>query len=242
MFLIIAFATGGICKENRIITVGSMNWEPFFGESLPEGGFFTEITRTAFQRVGYDLIVEFHPWKRSLEMAKRGRFHGLLGAYYNEERTHYFIYPDSIYDNEEVFFCRKDAQISFTSFEELSKYRIGVLRGSAIIETLKKANLQLDEVTDDEMNLKKLVANRIDLFPVGKVFMLNLIQTKHPDLKNAVKTLKPPVANQKMYCTISKKIPDHEKIAADFNRGLKMIKNDGTFEKILKKHGFGKTE
>ena len=92
------------------------------------------------------------------------------------------------------------------------------------------------------MNIKKLMAGRIDLICTEKITLLNLIQTKYPQWKEAVIILPQPLATYKLYNPISNKIPNHEKIVKDFNRGLKMIKEDGTFEKILTKHGFGKSE
>ena len=242
MFVLVVFITSGFSEENRKVCLATSNWEPYYGDALPGNGFYAEITRAAFQRVGIEFIVEFHPWNRALEMSKRGKFDGLLGAYYNEERSRYFTYTDSVYESQEVFFCKKDAQISYASLNDLSKYMIGVVRGWGSIEILKKANLNLDEVTDHDMNIKKLMAGRIDLICTEKIALLNLIQTKYPQWKDAIKIVPRPLVTLKIFNPISNKIPNHEKIVKDFNRGLKMIKDDGTFEKILTKHGFGEAE
>ena len=71
----------------------------------------------------------------------------------------------------------------------------------------------------------------------GKIYLLNLINTNHPELRNRIKIVNPAFQVEKLYNPITKKITDHEKIAADFNRGLELIKKDGTYNKILKKYG-----
>ena len=225
-------------SENRIITLATVNWEPFFGSNLPNGGFYTEISKSAFEKVGYQLETAFVPWKRALTGAIHGNYDGLLGAYYTEDRTKYFSYTNAVYDDELVFFSRAEDDITFKELKDLSAYKIGVRRASAQSDKLKKEpSLTIEEVNEDLQSLNKLIAKRIDLFVTGKIYLLNLINTNHPELRNRIKIVNPAFQVEKLYNPITKKITDHEKIAADFNRGLELIKKDGTYNKILKKYG-----
>lgn len=239
---ILSFTSHRVNAEERTIVLATVNWEPMFGENLPKGGFYTEITRQAFQRVGYGLKVEFVPWKRALESARKGKYGGLLGAYYSEERTQDFLYSELVYVDEVVFFRRKgEPPSTYQSLRDLIPYSIGVTRGLAYIDSLKEEepSLKLIEVNDTEQNIKKLVRKRIDLFPAGKVYILHMLQTRYPDWKDQIQTVSPPFKEEGLYNPISKNVPDHQTIVTDFNRGLQMIKDDGTFHKILNEYGFG---
>lgn len=54
--------------------------------------------------------------------------------------------------------------------------------------------------------------------------------------RSLIKILKPPFKIYDMYVAFSKRKPGYEQLTVDFNRGLKLIKADGTYEKILQKH------
>lgn len=241
----LSFTPHGANAGKRTIVLATVGWEPMFGENLPKGGFYTEITRQAFQRVGYGLEVKFVPWKRALESARQGNYDGLLGAYYNDERAQDFDYSELVYVDEQVFFGRNGEQpATYQSLRDLVPYEIGVTRGLAYVNELKKEepSLKIREVTDTEQNLTKLMKKRIDLFPAGKVYILHMLQTKYPDWRDQIQIVSPPLKTEGLYNPISKKVPDHQTIVADFNRGLQMIKDDGAFEKILNEYGFGEKE
>jgi len=46
------------------------------------------------------------------------------------------------------------------------------------------------------------------------------------------------LASNPLYIMMGRAVPDHKEIMAAFNRGLKEIRADGTFDKIMAKHGF----
>jgi polar amino acid transport system substrate-binding protein len=224
----------------RSVVFATTTWEPLLGENLPGGGFYTEISRAAFQRVDYEFTVEFVPWKRAVEETKKGNYDGLLAAGYSEERAQFFSYTDPVYIEDIVFFCRANESISYASLQDLQPYTIGVLRGSLPGDILQQEpSLTLEEVSDDEFNINKLVEKRIDLFVSGKIYILHLLQTQFPEWKEAIEVIHPPLEVVKYYNPVSKTVADHDTIVADFNRGLQMIKEDGTFDQILQKHGFG---
>ncbi len=238
ILLVVIFTCSGVCAENRTLVIAGTEWEPYYGETLPENGFFTVIIRTAFQRAGYTLNLKFVPWKRAIEKGKKGKYDSVMGAYYTEERSQHFTYSDAVYESLEVFFCKKERSISYKSFKDLAKYKIGALRGWSTTKTLKNENLNVKEVSNDSQNLKKLMNGRIDLFCATKVSMLNLIQSDYPQWKGKVKIIQPPLFRGKIYMIISKKNPTHKKIAKDLNLGLKRIRDEGTFNRIIEKYGF----
>jgi polar amino acid transport system substrate-binding protein len=84
------------------------------------------------------------------------------------------------------------------------------------------------------------MAKRIDLMISSKAFLLNMIATQFPEWKEEIDVVQPPYKVEKLHNVISKNIADASTIVADFNRGLQMIKDDGTFDRILQKHGVEK--
>lgn len=221
------------------ITLATLNWQPFYGEDLPENGFFAALSREAFKRAGYEMELEFMPWKRALEMAKKGKYDGLLGAYFNEDREKEFFYTDSIARNEESFFQKKGKNIKYENIDELKQYKVGGLRGSAPVKALQEKGMTLEEVPDDILNIKKLVGDRIDLIIAGKQQLFYNLNNM-ADLQKFVgkiEAVEPPFKSYDLYCPISKKRSDGTNIVTKFNKALQEMREDGSYDEILKRFG-----
>ena len=184
--IVLGLMTAETSAAPRNLVFATLNAPPYFGENLAGGGFYTEISREAFQRVGYTFEVEFMTWNRALELAKRGDYAGMLGMYYTEERAHDFIYTESIYDDEIVFFSRKGETMTYTTLQDLAPYTIGLMLGAAEREQFKKEpGLKVIESSSQEINVKNLMAKRLDLVLCSKVYLFNVINTQFPAWKDA---------------------------------------------------------
>lgn len=66
------------------------NWEPYYSESLPNGGVIVDITRQAFKRSGYNIKIQWLPWARALNLTKNYELDGIIGAWYTRNRAQFF--------------------------------------------------------------------------------------------------------------------------------------------------------
>jgi len=238
-FMLMTLITSiGWTKEKKIV-LATCNWEPYMGEKMPNGGLLAVITKKAFQRVGYSAKAEFVPWKRAVELTKIGKYDGLMAGYYNEKRAKIYEVTDAISYEEMGFYRKKGSKITYKTLEDLRPYIIGIGRGGQYGDEFEAATyLKKEAATDDDLNIKKLMAGRIDLLISSKIGILNLINTKYPEWKGELEFLEPALMRIGFHNMISRAIPNHKTIAADFNRGLKEITKDGTLAKIVKAHGF----
>jgi len=232
MFVIIGM-TGQTMAQEKVIVLATMNWEPVYAKSLPDGGVFTVLTREVFKRAGYRLDVKFVPWKRAIEMAKIGKYDGVMGAILSSEREKYFIGTNKIMYYESFLYTRIEENITYTALTDLKVYQIGTIRGTAPEEKLKSVGLNVNPVGTYEQNFKKLMKKRIDLME-GDMFTLS----QYPEYKGKIKKVTPPILKQPLVNIISKTRSDHAIIVADFNRELHKMIQDGSFDTILKKYRF----
>lgn len=224
--------------EKKRLVLSTMNWEPYYAKQLLNGGPVTEITKEAFKKAGYEVLIKFVPWKRALEKSKTGKYDGLMGAYFSDDRARYFAYTDKIVDAEVVLVRKKESVISYTSLQDLKPYRVGVLRGGSVNQEFDTAAyLTKIEVGKHEQGIGMLMAGRVDLIVLGKFHFLKLIHQKYPRLTDKVTIITPPLRVNSLFNTISKRHPDHKKIVTDFNRGLAEINRLGIVSGILEKHG-----
>jgi len=211
-----------------------MNWAPYYSENLPGGGYFTEITRRAFARSGYQLRVEFVPWKRAIADAKSGSWDGVMGAYHSTPREQWFSYTNAVDIDESVFVALKTRGITNATLKHLQDYRIGHILGGKYSREFDNARyLRKYAALDDALNLKKLIAGRIDVFVSSRPVVLYQIHNSHPHLKQNIEFLLPPLNRQGLYNIISKQIDNHQVLVDAFNSGLQSIRQDGTLQNIL---------
>ena len=159
--------------------------------------------------------------------------------WYREERKAWFAYSDPIPPASETgFYKTSDKNISFTTFEDLKPYTIGVGRGYVRPPGFDEAALKTSLAKDDEENLRKLHKGRVDLALTDKVVAKYIIDTKIPDAVPDLEWLPPALHVETNHFAISRQAEDFNTKLADFNRGLATIEADGTLETIIAKHGF----
>ncbi len=233
-FEILAYA------ETKIV-FATMESAPYQSEHMENQGFLVEISKESFKRVGYDLEIRFVPWKRAMSEAKFGKVDGVLGAWYNVERTKSFEYTEFIGKSTLIFIKRKSQNIEYNTLKDLKDYRIGVVRGYTYTDEFDKAAfLKKDIVPTTEQNLLKLIHKRIDVTPDIEEVVHYIIKSKIPEYLGSVESVGKPLKVHLIYNIISKKNPASKKIAQDFNIGLKMMKEDGTYDDILKENGISR--
>ena len=228
--------------EDKVVKVAINVWTPFASPELESNGPLAEVSSTAFARVGYTMNLEFLPWKRALSDAAKGRYDGLMGAYFNEERAKLFFYSRNIIGKAETgIITNIDSEYSFNQLTDLSAYKIGLLRGIEISGEFSqhKSQLNLVTVTTEGSLIRMLREGRVDMLAGSKQVIFAKFQNLYPDRTpgDYLKMIGNPLSEGLMYMAISRKIPNSEKVRDDFDRGFKMILDDGTYDRIMKKHG-----
>jgi len=217
-------------QDNPIVVAGDME---------KEGGYLAEITDTAFRRVGYDPEFVFVPWARALSGAIETEYDILLAAYRTEEREKVLLYSNPIGTTDVILLKLKIRDIHFSNIEDLRPYRIGHIKGSKVskeFDEAEKEYLEMDYVKDAEYNMKKLLAGRIDLAVEKRERIEQLLKTDFRDYADRFEIITPPLQKNFFYNCISKKHKSSYQIISDFNRGLRMIQEDGTLNAILERH------
>ena len=221
------------------VTLGTSNWAPYFASNLKNNGPLAEIVTAAFKKSGYTVEIQFMDWNRAVALSEKGKIDGLLGCYQSKERAEVLELSQAFGEATVVLFAKKGANISYSSLEDLKPYKIGTMRGNKVTEEFDSASyLKKEAVNNIELNIKKLLAGRIDLFTESKFVAQDVINSKFPQDKDKIEVLSPPLKTNTLHIGISKKKTDAKKIQQDLDAGLNAIKEDGTIDKILKSHGF----
>jgi len=238
MLIVAAILLAALSLTAKSVTITACEWEPYTGNNLSEKGLLAELATEALKIEGYTVTIKFYPWARAFEAAKTGAVDGLLGASFSPERETHFSYPEKLWINKIVIWCKTDNPLNgFVSLEKLAPAKIGVLNGSFLIDEIKEVHgLEPDLVSDIGLNIKKLCANRMPYFIESADNIKTLLSGEFKEYKDQLKMLLPAYKEDNLFLVFSKKHQNCQQLTADFNNGLKKLKSSGKYEKIIKKH------
>ncbi|MBU0971571.1 MAG: transporter substrate-binding domain-containing protein [Proteobacteria bacterium] len=227
--------------QGRIIKIGTDRWPPhedIFNEAAP--GLCTEVVRHVFENMNLRISIVQYPWARAVDLVSRGKNDGLFCALYTQERAEHCYYPtEPIATLKYLLFIKKEnrERLPFHSYEDLIDKKIGVVRGfvypGVFWDFIKKHN-NFQEVENDELNFKKLMAGRID-FAIAD-FANGTLLIKEMGLTDQIEPLLSKVIQEsELYILFSKKTMEAEFVKL-FSENLRQFKQTEKYKQINEKY------
>lgn len=230
--------TVGASAHAADFTIAALKgWPPFSGKDLPNKGFSNDVTQTALERMGHSAEIKVMPWARALEMAKRGKFEVLPSVWYSDERAKKLKFTDPIASNRIVFIKKKGDPFEFNGVESLTGKSVGIVQDYDYSEEFLNAeNFERQRANSLKINLRKLLGGRVDL-TLGDEFVAKYAMNKNmPDRADKVAYTEGALSEKKLHVTFSRTLDNVDSIVADFNEELEAMREDGTYDAILKRH------
>lgn len=232
-----SFMSQSFAKTQKL-TIAATEWAPLTSSDSERNGLLADITSEALKRVGYESQVVILPWKRALEMTRKGRYDALLGASYVEERTLDFIYPTYAWRTYSYFHALKSSRTwQFKDLKSLCPATVGILIGSFYRRQLLDSGcLKVHENSSIQQSMQMLMRGRIDLYLAVPEVLHYYINAEFPEAEDDIITLRPAYAEDKAYLVFPKSLPQSAELARDYDRGIELIKAEGTYAEIIKRH------
>ncbi|MCP4688185.1 MAG: ABC transporter substrate-binding protein, partial [Desulfobacterales bacterium] len=173
-----------------------------------------------------------------LSLAKAGAFDGSVVWWKTPEREKDFFFSDPVLDVRYVFFHLKSNPFDWKTVEDLKDVEIGATTGYDYGESFQNAEknreIFVQRVPMDELNFKKLLKKKIEVFPVDVEVGYTMLKKIFPPEEVALFTHHPtPIRSDPHHLILSKKNEKNEKLVALFNRGLKRLRENGLIFKYL---------
>jgi polar amino acid transport system substrate-binding protein len=129
-----------------------------------------EIVKEIQKRVGSHEKIKVYPWARAYKMALEDENVVLFGTTYTKVRHDKFKWIGPLATKRDILVAKKGSGIKINSLEDAKKVkRIGTLRDDTREHLLKRLGFtNLEPVSDEQKNAKKLVLGRIDLWTYKK--------------------------------------------------------------------------
>ncbi len=129
-------------------------------------GLSVDIVKEIQKRVGSHEEIEVFPWARAYSMALEEENIVLFSTTYTKERKDLFKWICPLVTKRDILVAKKSSGIVINSLEDAKKVkRIGTIRDDSKERLLKSQGFtNLEPVSDEQNNAKKLILGRIDLW------------------------------------------------------------------------------
>lgn len=222
------------------VRVTSGEWSPYISSELPGNGLFVQLATEAFAQKGVKLKVGFFPWARTTELSKSGEWDGTIAFVKLKEREAYYLYGDPLYVGRYVFFHLKNHEISWNTYADLRKIKMASTRGfggmgDEFIKAERDGVIQVERFTSDAQSFQMLLSNRVQAVPSDLEVGYVLLRKLYGD--NATKLFshsQKAILDSAYHLVVSKKAKNAQKILETYNEGLKMLKDSGRYEEIVR--------
>jgi len=259
--LIIMFGSALSLAQPKKITLATLEWEPYIGSKMPRHGLTAEIVVEAFKRVGYSVDIKFHSWSEALKLGESGQVEGIFPAYRSQSREADFVFSEPFAESP-LGFYKKSAAVAGPNISQLKRaeeniefpedpridqaavlrmmkqYKFGVVKGYVNTPEFDEATyLEKVVAASDEENLRNLINGVVDLIFIDRYVAKNIIVKKFPWHLQDYEFMHPALDNKPLYVGFSKKVAGHSKMLEDFNRGLRLVRDDGLLNRLANKYG-----
>ncbi|MES2295405.1 MAG: transporter substrate-binding domain-containing protein [Pseudomonadota bacterium] len=229
-------------RAERVVRLTSGEWAPYMSQQLPGYGVASRIVSAAFALRGIKVEYGFFPWPRSLALAKTAEWNGSLIWVRTAERTRDFDFSDPVVDLSSVFFHLKTLRFKWTTLDDLAAYRIGVTNGYSygpgFADAVKAGKLRVEVVPSDELNFRKLLKGRIDLFLdnrlAGQALLAKIFT---PEEAARIVVGSDYVGTRPLGLMLNRRLAQNKELMNEFNAGLKRLRESGELDRILSDTG-----
>lgn len=225
---------------NTIIKLANGEWNPYSGKNLPGNGCDSRVVTEAFAQAGYSIEYDFFPWARAYHVAEIGEWDGTLEWDDTpDHRKGFYISSEPLSEQEWVFFYRSDRPFQWESLKDLEGKVVGITSGyvysDAFLNLIETGKVSFEEASTDEANFKKLLAGRIDVFPMEKSVGNAILQNSFTPEEKARISFHPKSFHAfHPYLLLSKANQLNGNRIQQFDQSLHNLKNSQKYTDIMK--------
>ncbi|OZG72629.1 hypothetical protein BTA51_13955 [Hahella sp. CCB-MM4] len=238
-------ATGKEQSQRELIIGISFSIPPYV-IAEENSGLELEILRQSFAIKGYTVLPSYLPLARTFMSFEEGSLDGVLNVKPGMVKGHY---SDVVITFRNQAVSLKDRELSINRLEDLSQISVVAFQKATVIlghgfASAVQYNSDYNEVADQSLQVKQLFRHRTDVIILEKRIFLYFRRwlydrantlggdyiVKQKDLLRPViyHDIFPP--SEYRFAFLSQQVRD------DFNEGLQVIRDNGTYDRILKKY------
>lgn len=226
---------GGAAAWAESVSLAAGEYAPFVSDKLADGGVTAAIVTAAFKEQGVDATITYLPWKRGFVETGRGVHVGTFPYLRTPEREVDFLYSKPIYADQFRLFVRRDADTE----HNWSKKTVCIPLGydTTQISAFTTAHgIFIEQPTEIASCFKMLISSRVDAVWVSELVGVATIESiwrKDANIRMLDLIL---VGAVDYFLIVSRQLPNAPKWLERFDAGLKRIRDNGTFQRIVDRY------
>jgi polar amino acid transport system substrate-binding protein len=131
-------------------------------------GIAAERLKAALAEAGIDYTLGSYPWARAYNMALHDRNNCVFSTARIDQREAQFRWIGPLARNRWYVLARAGFDRQITGIEDLRRYRVAALNGSAVGLYLREKGVAVEEINEDRLIVKMMEAGRIDLWATSE--------------------------------------------------------------------------
>ena len=230
----LALAVCSAALQAETVTVAAEDsWYPFSGLVKGQGqGMTVDIVRAAYRALGLEVRFNFMPYARCVAMARSGAELACFDTFRTPDTESEFLWHSpSLFNVEYRIYAPIDSKQRHLGVRDLEGQHVAVTRGYEYGAEFDRNTKVLRELSSsDESNFRMLLAGRVAYTITAEVIAKTLFK-QHPELANKFRAVGS-VSRNDVYMAFSRRNPDGPREMARFEKGLKIIRENGSLQAI----------
>ncbi len=248
LLTIISWNSTSVAEQGRVVTIGSDPWCPFVCvKDKAKPGFMVEIAQKAMALSGYEVRYENINWARAKQMVRKGEIDGIVGTSKGSVKSTPYQFPNTHLGFSEIcFFKRIGDDWLYQNPKSLDSRMLGWINDYGFsdngLDAWIKENKDSPKVKAisgkeglQQRMFDLLLLGRIDTFTEDR-FVIQY-QLKLAKLEGEVEVAGCIGTKEFVYVAFSNKIDDGALLANALDTGVKVLRENGQLDEILKKYG-----
>ncbi len=200
-------------------------------------GFVSEIIAEALKRGGHTVSYSFVPFVRAIDVVRQGQAQATISAVNSGERAQWFLFSDSMARISVGAFVKAGyAGPPLTSWDAIGKsgMRVVAIRSYAFLPAMRAAGVAFDEINGMDQGLNLAARSEPPAIFINFAEPTVYEIGHKADLANALKPFV--VSRSGYYFAVDRTLANAPALIDAFNAGLKAMKDDGSYAKIMAKY------
>ena len=208
-------------------------WYPYSG--LVKGelqGMTVDIVRAAYRAVGVEVKFDPMPYARCVALTRSGAQLACFDTFRTPDTESDFLWHSpSLFRVEYLIYAPADSKKKHLGVRDLEGQQVALTRGYEYgAEFDRDSKIRRELSSSDESNFRMLLAGRVAYTVTAKIIADQLFMA-HPELARKFRIVGS-VSRNDVYMAFSRQHPDGPREMARFEKGLRLIRENGRLEAI----------
>ena len=236
LFLLLTGIFASPTSGNEVVTFAIGEYPPYTSARNPEAKVLEILVTAAFKLQSINVEYKHYPWRRSIALARNGDVDGTFPWLKTSDRQRDFYFSNQeIYRDQGVYWHLRSTPFDWSTPEDLRNYTFGVTVGyTRSREFYKKLGIKAYTEVSEELNFKKLLAGRIDVYRTSRLVGTYLVDSLFDAESRSRFVFHPKFADDAYFFILfSKKTDRGKRLEREFSIGLEKLKASGKYREII---------